>query len=181
MNPRGRTTGWPWIALYAVLGTLVLWSADHLRASRARARTAAQNLEQCRRLNRAIQQIELRPVRAAPDAQSRTDLSSRIEAAAAVAGFPPSTVERIDPQPGRRVGETPYEEYTTLVELGTLPLKQLVTFLEAATRGEPRLDVTSIRLSAPRYEAPTAARQETWHAEVTLTYFVFVEKSTPSR
>ena len=106
------------------------------------------------------------------------DLSRRIELAAAAADFADGSIERIEPEHARRIGETNYREVPTQVRLRRVTLQQVFTFLHALSATPPTADhnqqsilsVSDIRLSAPCGEE-TGDR---WTVESTLTYTVYV-------
>jgi hypothetical protein len=159
----------------------VLWSYTRLSESRRGAVEAAEDLGACRALAARVEALRGRPAVAEGHGLGRADLHSRIASAAAAAEFPDGGLGRIDPEPARRVGETPYREEATRVYLHHVTLRQLFTFLhtladgphEAAAAPAPSsgsgLRVKGIRLSAPRGEE-TGDR---WQVEATLTYLVY--------
>lgn len=166
------------IGLFAGLLLIVAWSYQQYRSSYRVSRQAAQDLADCRRLVDDIQQIRSAPARAAMQSQSTDQLASRIEAAAAAATMPIDRLWRIEPQAARRLGETAYKEQPTLLELHEISLVQLVKFLYALNAAsDSQLQVRTLRLLPPRRSSSIDA-EETWSAEVTLTYLIFSPKTT---
>jgi hypothetical protein len=167
----------------------LLWSYTRLSDSRRAAVDAAEELGTCRDLAARIDTLRGRPAVAEGHGLAESDLHGRIAAAAAAAEFPDGSLGRIDPEPSRRVGETPYREDAMRVNLHHVTLRELFTFLHALAGGSgggaraqanagtdgpsgSGLRVKSIRLSAPRGEE-TGDR---WTVEATLTYLVYDPK-----
>lgn len=174
-----------WMAGTIVVALLaaVAWCCMRLTDARASASAAAQDLADCRALAARIESLRRLPAVAGTAELGASDLSRQIEQAARVAEFPEDSVERIEPEPARRVGETNYREVATQVRLRHVTLRQVFTFLHAlcstadtpsmaanaAGRSASGLRLRNIRLSAPRGEE-TADR---WTVESTLTYMVY--------
>ena len=160
----------------AVAGGLalgLLWSYGRLADGRA----AAADLARCRELATRIEQARGRPAVAGPQELRPTDLSRRIEAAAA--GVGDAAVERIEPEPARRVGESPYKEVPTRVRLRGVTLAQAFALLHALGEdapGAPGLRLRSVRLSAPRGQESGDA----WGVESTLAHLVYDPAAAPA-
>jgi hypothetical protein len=168
------------IALLLAVG----WCYVRLAGARASAAAAARDLADCRAQVARMDSLRRLPTVAGTAELGASDLSRQIEQAARVAEFPDDSVERIEPEPARRVGETNYSEVATQVRLRRVTLRQVFTFLHAlcadapaaasssatsAARPPSGLRLRSIRLAAPRGEE-TADR---WTVESTLTYMVY--------
>jgi hypothetical protein len=180
MSSNNATTKSRWMAGMIAVASLaaVAWSSMRLTDARASASAAAQDLADCRALADRIESLRRLPAVAGAAELGASDLSRQIEQAAKVAEFPDDSVERIEPEPARRVGETNYREVATQVRLRHVTLRQVFTFLHALCadalsnalgRSASGLRLRSIRLSAPRGEE-TADR---WTVESTLTYMVY--------
>jgi hypothetical protein len=164
----------------------LLWSGSRLSDSRRSAAGAAGDLGACRDLAMRVEALRRRPAVAEGHGLGESDLHRRIAAAAGVAELPAESLGRIESEPSRRVGETPYREDATRVYLHRVTLRQLFTFLHALAAGragDPAgtagaaaaapagsgLRVKSIRLSAPRGEEAG----DRWAVETTLAYLVY--------
>src|SRR5690349_11613987 len=100
----------------AILGA-VLWCYMRLSDARASASAAAQDLADCQTLATRITALRRLPAVAGTAELGASDLSRQIEQAAKRAEFPEDSIERIEPEPPRRVGETNYREVATQVRL----------------------------------------------------------------
>lgn len=160
-------------ASVVALTLLMAWGYAQFTASRSEAIASAEDLEICRRLAHELQALKAKPLRAALEARSSTEVAGRIEAAAKTANLPISSVIQIDPQSPRRVGNTPYKEQPTHVELRDVTLKQLLVFVHTLASDELKLDLAEVRLSAPRDEPSAAPTEERWMAELALTHLIF--------
>jgi hypothetical protein len=166
--------------LVGLLGT-ALWSYGRLADARDAAAAAADNLATCRDLAGQIESLRRRPSLAGSRELKEEELTSRIDRAAAAAKFDEGSLDRIEPGPPRRLGETPYRETPTVVYLRRVTLRQLFTFLHAlagdgASTGG--LHVRRVDLSAPR-DAPDADGDR-WNVETTLAQLVYAPKSVSS-
>jgi hypothetical protein len=161
------------LALLAAVG----WCSMRLANARASASLAGQDLADCSALAARIESLRRLPAVAGAAELGAADLSRQIEEAAKVADFPEGSVERIEPEPARRVGETNYSEVATQVRMRRLTLRQAFTFLHAlcadarspASRSTSGLRLRSIRLSAPRGEE----NADRWTVESTLSYMFY--------
>lgn len=157
-----------------LLVALVVWSFQEMRAAQASVDVAQQNLNHCSEVAKRIAEVRQRPTMAALEETTITSLATLIDEAATTSRISKSSIVRIEPQPSRRVGETDYKEQATYVELRGVSLQQLVSFMHTLLVDQSELDVTSLRITAPRYDSDSAATAvETWLAEVTLTYLIY--------
>jgi hypothetical protein len=128
--------------------------------------------------------LRKKPDRAAQQSSSQVTLAKTIEESATRSGLENSQVVSIEPQSPRRVGNTSYEEYATVVRVEGVTLSQLAK-LAAAFRmqdaGSHPLEVSAIRLSVPFQSGQRGGeRDEAWNMELTLTYLVYSPKSRSS-
>lgn len=170
--------GWG-LGVMALLAALcaIGWSGWHLANSHAVAQRDAEDLEMCHRFLRRIEAARSEPVTATIEARQPEELAGEIEDAAAVGGISPAQLDRIDPQPSRRVDDTSYKEQATLVEMRGVTMRQLVLTLKSLIGKRPELRVSELRLVPPRLTAANADQPETWDAELTLTQAIFAPKT----
>ena len=142
------------LALAGLLG-LLAFSGLRLYRNRRAAEVAAENLTVCRQLARQIERLNSTPTRASLHRRSSGDLALKIQQAAQIAKIPESAIVRIDPQANRRMGETPYVQQPTRLEIRQISFDGLVRFLAEVSSSESGLQATSVRLTAPR-TPPTA-------------------------
>ncbi|NQU23851.1 MAG: hypothetical protein HQ567_21425 [Candidatus Nealsonbacteria bacterium] len=165
------------VVMFVGLTALAVWSYFRLVSGHRVAQVAAENLDRCRRLADQIDGLCETPMQAWLESQAPQEkLTLHVQQAAQTAQIDESSLIRIDPQPGHRVGETDYLSEPTLLQMRSVSLRQLVGFLKEVTAGQAALQVESICLSAPRSVA-SSEKAETWTAEVTLTQLVFSPKS----
>jgi hypothetical protein len=172
----------------------LMWGYTRLSESRGAALEAAADLARCRQLAGRIEALRRRPAVADAREREANDLARRIERAAEEAEFPDGSIERIEPEPARRVGESPYKEKPTHVRLRKVTLRELFTFLHALSSDgtddvevsddggspaapppapSPGLRVRSIHLSAP----PGEQAPDGWTVEATLAHLVYDPKA----
>ena len=158
--------------LFVALAVLAGWSYCEFTAGCSDAAAAASDLAACRNLTQQIKTLRKKPVLVGTKARSSTEVAHSIETAAKGAGLPLTNILQIDPQSPCRLGNSAYQEQPTHVELRNVTLKQLLVFLYALANDGVGLNLSDVRLSAPRDEA-TQGANETWLAEVTLTHLIF--------
>ena len=163
-------------ATAAALVLAMLWGYRRLSDSRDAAIAAAAELAECQALSGRIESLRHRPAVADVREARATDVSRRVEQAARDAEFAEGSLERIEPEPPRRVGDTAYKEVPTQLRLRRVTLRQVFAFLHAVGNdgpGGPPLRLKSVRLSAPRGEEAT----DLWAVEATLVYLVYDPKA----
>jgi hypothetical protein len=179
------------LVLAAVAGGLllaVLWCYSRLSASRDAAASAASDLADSRGLAERIEGLRRRPAFAGAGDPRAADVSRRIEQAAQAAGFADGSLERIAPEPPRRLERgtglgpvnhgldaraTQYKEVPTRVTLRRVTMRQVFAFLhalgaEAPAPAAPPLGLKTIHLTAPRADEAS----DDWGVEATLTHLV---------
>lgn len=128
--------------------------------------------------------LRQKPDRAARESRSQVALAKVIEESATQSGIKAAQIVSIEPQSPRRVADTQYEEYATLVRVegATLAeLAKLVVTLRGQNTGNYPLSVSSLRIAVPFQAAKsTGEATEAWNIELTLTYLVYSPKSRPS-
>ncbi len=177
MSARDNTFKRPFMAgtIAVALLAAVVWSCLRLADARAAALAAGQDAGDCRALAARIDLLRRQPAVAGAQELGASDLSRQIEQAARTAHFPEDSIERIEPESPRRVGETNYREVPTQVRLRRVSLQQVFTFLRCLSADSPQssgLHLRSIRLSAPRGEETS----DRWSAESTLTYMIYSQR-----
>jgi hypothetical protein len=161
------------LMLATIVGALLLlvgWSYFYLDGRRDSARAAGEDLAACRTLAGRIAELRTRPAVAGTQELGDAEMARRIEQAAGVAHLSQENIERIDPEPVRRIGETNYRQVPTRVRLKRVNLEQAVTFLHAlgSEAGSP-LRVEQVRFSSP----PGEETGDRWTMESTLCYTVY--------
>ncbi len=147
---------------------LTAWSYATLAASHEAAVAATDDRAVCQRLTSGIQQLRQGRSASGSQPQQLNELVRHLERAAASAQIPIASLMRIWPQPDRRVGKSTYVQKATQVLLHSVTLKQIVTFLHAATGADQGLRVGDVRLTAPQGSDSGSA----WNAEITVAYLV---------
>jgi len=155
--------------LAGLLLVVVLWAYDGMATQRRAAHDAAADLIACRRMAGQIAAYSRMPTVADEHERMAARTTGLIESAAKEAAIDPSCLDRIMPEPPRRMGDTAYKEKPTHVLLKNVTLRQLTRLIHTATTGGQGLAACSIRITAPRPEDTGPL----WTAEVTLTYLIY--------
>ena len=174
MTRRERTLLAVILASAGVLGGIA-WGGARLGSARRAAESAAATLAECERIARRIEAARA-PAEASPGQAGTPQMARLIAAAEEAAELPEGTIARIEPGPPRRLGDGPFLEHSTRVELRGVDLRQLFTFLHAlaAAAKEGRgVGLKDIRLTAA---APGDGPAEAWSVDGTLTHTSYEPK-----
>jgi len=161
--------------LLIVVALLLVWlvvSCLRWHAQLKAARSAVQELADCRMLAAHIEALRANPTNVSLHTQTQQQINTWVQRAAEVAEIPKKEIRSVLPQPVRRLAKTPHVQHPTTVEIWQTSLGQLSRFLSELSALEAGLQPTSIRLTAPR-TPPRATQTEVWTCELTLTYLVF--------
>lgn len=164
-----------WILAGLVFGTLLLlngWAWMAFSDARDASIRASENTFKCEDFIQSIHTLQARPSLAQTETIQSAELVRHIEQAVAKVQLPPQALIRVTPDTAQRIGDTPYMEKRTEVQLKDISLSQLVFFLHSLTQ-ESGLRSTAIRISAPR----NADSQNKWIADLTLSYWIYSPKS----
>lgn len=166
------------LVLGAILALLMLgataWSWSQYRSAQRAQTHAKQDLAACEAAASRIQAMRDLPDIAATLDQQDRQVPALVDQAAKTAGFSArDTVDAIDANRPRRVGDSLFKQASTHVNLRRVTLPQLVTFLGRIQELDPALGVSRLRVTAPRGEETGS----TWAAETTLTYLIYAPPS----
>ena len=175
------------LAALTVLGAAVLagWSILRLDEARDAAVREAETLRDIEAFAVQIADYQRAP-RAVSDRELESTLLARlIEHAADQAGVPRRALDRIWPQPPRRVADTPYQRAATQLLLRDVTLPQAARFLAGLATASTPLSIDSLRLSAPRSASGPGtdgtgdAEPETWTLEATVSQMYYQPAAEP--
>ena len=176
--PTDRVTA-TMVLLVVTAGTMAVIAYYRLDVSRRSATDSVEQWQECRELVKQIERLRDQPRQAADAFRSASQLAQVMEATAHAVGVAPERIVRIDPRSTRRIGDTPYQEQPTRVELRELTLEQIVSFLRKVVQEERGTEVAELRLKPARTggvdaeKSHTSGQVELWDAEVTLTALAF--------
>lgn len=146
-----------------------LWSYGQLSSARSRADLEGDARSRCEALAAQVQALRDEPTMADDHAMLKSDMTRHIAAAAASASLGEKKLVAIDHQNARRIGRTPYLEKPTRVTLRDVHLPGVLHMLYTLTQDNARMNVSRLRLIAPRDEADT----KTWSVDTTVTYLIY--------
>ena len=167
-----------WLLVYLLLGVLVTVCVERYLAlgkEKEKLSIVAHELDLARRHVERIQSLERSPKRASARDLRLTDLTRAIEEAGAVAGIPSASLERIEPEPPRRVQDTPYLEKRTQIEIAKADLPAVLRFLSELSKRPEGLAADTVRLRAPHDEKLGTE----WTLEATLTRLIYRPQEQP--
>jgi hypothetical protein len=162
-------------ALAALLALTVAWSYAQLTDARAAAEFAKDDLAECTRLAGRIGQLSHRPTLAREHEQLAAQTITLIAEAARDAGIPPAHLIRTSPQAPTRLGDTPYKQKPTRVQLRNITLQQLTAMIHKLTTTGLGLRANSLRLTAPSPDDTG----NLWNAELVVSYLIYDPPKDP--
>ena len=161
------------LLLLLVLGGGISWgSFSVLSTAREELERNLHALRDCEMLSREIQRVRGEPERARLEEVAPPELTRALEAKAAESGIAPEKILRIEPEPARRLGSSPYEVKPTRVELRDVSLPDLFRLLYALTGEDTALSLEEIKLDTPAGEEVGSI----WLVEVTLGHRIYSPK-----
>ncbi len=165
-----------WLLLGLLVGTAWVWTLR--QQAQRQYEAAAQQLTASRELAAHIQQARDQPTLAAEAQLAPSELAQRLAHTAAESGIAAEAIARVWPQPERRLGDSPYTTKPTEIHLNGITLAQtleLLTRLENDTTLSPPMDVTALRIVAPRIASNNTLDNapETWSVDATLSQTLY--------
>ncbi len=160
------------------------WSAWQWDQALAEVNFAQDQLVKCRRLASRIEDLRQAPAQYDETQRSSDALSQLVEAAARQADIDVQRIASISPAEPRRLGDTPYKEQETRVELFEVTLPQLVTFMLTVPEADSAMHVGTMFMRTPVrpvYAPDQGEVEETWNAELILTSRFYAPIVAPSR
>jgi hypothetical protein len=127
-------------------------------------------------LGRQIDGLRQAPVKVEESARTGDALAKLVEMAAQEAGLPTDRIVHVAPAEPRRIGDSPYLEQTTAVELRAVTLRQLAEFSVSLSKKESRTSIPNVALRMPPGDANSNPGREFWNVQLTLTAHVFAPK-----
>ncbi len=161
----------------AVLGLAALngWFGWEYWARREQAQDAEAQLAAVSNLAQKIEKLKSAPLQVNEGAQSTSALAQLVESKVKSVNLKPEQIAHIVPGEPRRIGETPYLEQATDVELRQASLKSIVEFTIALGQSGPGIAVPSLSLRVPP-GTENASGEELWNAQLTLTSRIYAPK-----
>jgi hypothetical protein len=139
-----------------------------------------QQLASCDALSDKIARLRGAPAKVEETARTSAALAKLIESAAQQAGVATDRIVHVAPAEPRRIGDTPYLEQTTAVELRAITLRQLIELSLNISRSAPQLQIPSVAIRTPPGDPNSSSGPELWNVQLTLTAHVFAPKIRPS-
>jgi hypothetical protein len=139
-----------------------------------------EQLANCNGLAKRISELRSAPAKVEESARTSAALAKLIESAAQQAGLPTDRIVHVAPTEPRRIGDSPYLEQTTAVELRAITLRQLIELSLNIGRAAPQVQIPSVAIRTPASEPNSGSGPELWNVQMTLTARVFAPKSRQS-
>ncbi len=170
------------VAALSVIGLLLVdgWMLWQWDTAREQLEWEQEQLSVGDRLGQSIRALRRSPEKLDTNARSADSLAKLVEASAQQVGLGTDRIVHVAPSEPRRVGNTPYLEQTTAVELRNVTLKQLVDLTQAVGQTAPRLTVPTISIRTPPGDSNSPEHHELWNVELTLTGHLYEPKIPPS-
>jgi hypothetical protein len=161
------------VVCLAVFDGWVLWQWV---SGRQQLEVDLEELAATARLADSIHALRRSPEKLDATARSADSLAKLIESSAQQVGLGTDRIVHVAPSEPRRIGNTPYLEQTTAVEMRDVSLKQVVDLTQALSQVAPRLTIPSISIRTPPSESNSSGKGELWNIELTLTGHLYEPK-----
>ncbi len=150
------------------------WASGHEGLALAR-----NQITNCDELGQRIKSLRQAPAKVEETARTGEALARLVESSAPEVGLPSDRIVHVAPAEPRRIGDSPYLEQSTAVELRAVTLRQLIEFSLCVSRKEPQIRIPALALRTPPGEANASQGHELWNVQLTLTAHVFAPKMPP--
>lgn len=162
---------------YLLLTFGLIWSYSVRLGAQNRSTIEQSKLADCELLAKKIAKLRQRKQRALLQTKPADELNRKIDSWAKQASLRSTQIVRIQPREPRRVGDTHYLEQVTELELQEAALPKLIQLCQLAEQNGDGLKLSSFRLSPSRISATADDAEETWTAELELTYLIYSPRS----
>jgi hypothetical protein len=152
------------------------WAGWEWACSQQELAVVRQETSDSAALGQRINSLREAPIKVEETARTGDALARLVESAAQQAGLPNDRIVHVAPAEPRRIGDSPYLEQTTAVELRAVSLRQLTEFSISLGNKEPRITIPTVALRVPPGEANSNTANELWNVQLTLTAHVFAPK-----
>ena len=141
---------------------------------------ARDQLTLCQALANEIQMLRSAPIRFEEGARTSDALAQLVESSSQKANLGSDPIVHIAPGEPRRVGDSPYQEQLTEVELREVTLRQVLEFALVVGRSGPSIHCSTLTLRVPPGTEESLGEGELWNAQVLLTTYNYAPKIPPS-
>ena len=157
------------IAGNLVLVLLTVISFNAMVDARDGAIDRAADVVECQHAAETIESLQNRnPGLPLIATNSAPDMTRRVDLAREDAALMPANIQAISPQPPQRLGNSPYSEVSTQIELIDVPLRQTLSFIAALCPTDGGLRLTAFHLSS-HSESSALAQSDIWKWAADLT------------
>jgi hypothetical protein len=164
------------LAAFALLAADV-WLSWNWLDGREALQLDGEQLANCNALAKRISELRSAPARVEETARTSAALARLIESAAQQAGLPTDRIVHVSPGEPRRIGDSPYLEQSTAVELRAITLQQLIELTVNIGRAAPQLQIPSVAIRTPPGDPNSSNAPELWNVQLTLTAHVFAPRA----
>lgn len=168
------------VALTLILGVADAWAGWLWMRSREERGHARDQLAICQEVSREINSLRSAPIRFEEGARTSDALAQLVESSSQRVGLGSDRIVHISPGEPKRLGESPYQEQVTEVELREVTLKQLLQFALAVGNTGPGIHCGALTLRVPPGTEDSDSGTELWNAQVLLTTYIYAPKIPPS-
>ena len=167
-----KTSQRPWLLLLltALAATFFSFGFLEYRQKRSAWNTAQQQHSDCEAAVNQIRRLESVPRFAVLNADSAEAISARIEETAQFT-LPAGALIAIQPETGRRAGNTSYTINPTLIQLQSVTLAELASFAAGLEDADQGLVVSELRLIDA--EPGDSVEPERWSSDLKLTQTIY--------
>ena len=139
------------------------------------AQRSQEDSQICQRDFAELESLRAKRTLNAPLASSDSELNRRLNASAISAGIA-KDLASIEPATPIRVRGTDYTQTAVYLQLNTVSLKQLVTFLDSLSAADAAVQAKTIELTP----GPSADAAERWSSAIALEYMTYAPRGRES-
>ncbi|MCA9077768.1 MAG: hypothetical protein KDA93_22265 [Planctomycetaceae bacterium] len=161
-----------WLVAVMSLTAFGGWTAWQWKQSRDELRFATEQWREVDTLARKIEELRDAPAKYEETLRTNEALAELVENSARLTKLPTDRIVQIAPSEPRRVGDSPYKEQLTELELREITLQQLVELTLAILQADPGVSVSTLSLRVPPGNREAAADEQTdefWNVQLHLT------------
>lgn len=161
-----------WLVAVMFLAAFVGWAAWQWQQSRDELGFATDQWREVEALAGKIEELRDAPARYEETLRSNEALAELVEDSARLTKLPTDRIVQISPSEPRRVGDSPYKEQLTELELREITLRQLVELTLAILQADPGVSVSTLSLRVPpgnREATADGQADEFWNVQLHLT------------
>ena len=174
----GKGSYFPSLLKWATLGLLLanVWTGWTCWIRQEQTVAAQAQVQRVATIAEKIKVLRRNPVRVEQAARTGDAIARIVESAAKQVNLNPDQIVRIDPGETRQLGDLPYVEQRTDVEVRESSLQRIIELAIAIEDAGVSMDVPMLSLRVPSGVENPNTTEELWNAQILLTSRIYQPK-----